>query len=357
MSAPPVPNGPNGARITRRAPLSQWTTLGVGGPADQLVEVEDVGALSLALMTARREGSPVLVLGGGSNIVVSDDGFAGAVVHIGIKGRQVNADADDVLISIGAGEDWALFVRFCIAEGFSGVECLAGIPGSVGGTPVQNVGAYGQEVRGTIEAVGVWDRLHERSGRLAAAECSFAYRDSIFKRSERYVVTDVLFRLQRSRWSQPLRYAELADRLGCRLGQRAPLSESADTVVALRRVKGMVLDSSDPDSRSAGSFFTNPVLDEAQMARLRSLAPDVPSFTVPEGTKVPAGWLVERAGFARGHRNGTAAISTKHALALTAGVDGTAADVVALAREVREGVRARFGVLLEPEPVLIGLHL
>ena len=336
---------------------SQWTTIGVGGPADQLVEVPDVGTLNLALMTAHREGSPVLVLGGGSNVVISDDGFAGAVIHIGIKGRQIRVDVDDVLISIGAGEDWASFVRFCVSEGFSGVECLAGIPGSVGGTPVQNVGAYGQEVRGTIEAVGVWDRLHGRSGRMSPAECAFAYRDSIFKRKERYVVTDVLFRLQRSRWSQPLRYAELADRLGCPVGHRAPLEETSAAVVALRRAKGMVLDGSDPDSRSAGSFFTNPVLGGAQMARLRTLAPDVPSFPVPEGTKVPAGWLVERAGFARGYRNGTAAISTKHALALTAGVGGTAADVLALAREIRAGVREHFGVVLEPEPVLVGLHL
>jgi UDP-N-acetylmuramate dehydrogenase len=343
--------------VVHQAPLSAWTTFGVGGPATRLVEVADVAGLVDALAQADREGAPVLVLGGGSNVLVSDEGFAGTVVRVGLKGGHAEVDGVDVLLTVGAGEDWATFVHKCVAEGLSGVECLSGIPGLVGGAPVQNIGAYGQEVRNTIEAVGVWDRVACRSGRLLASECHFAYRDSIFKHNERYVVTEVLFRLQRSSRSQPLRYAELAEALGCPLGRSAPLAQTALAVWALRTRKGMVLDPDDPDTRSAGSFFTNPVLDDPQLESLRRLGPDVPTFPGPDGCKVPAAWLVEGAGFRRGYRKGTAAISSKHALALTAGRGGTAADVVALAREVRDGVREHFGVVLEPEPVLVGLHL
>ena len=192
---------------------------------------------------------------------------------------------------------------------------------------------------------------------LAPSDCGFAYRESIFKRRSRYVVTEVTFRLRRAGLSQPLRYAELARHLGRELGQAAPLGLTAQAVLDLRRTKGMVLDAADPDTRSAGSFFTNPVLDDAQLARLRELAPGGPTFPAPGGTKVPAAWLVEKAGFAKGYRLGGAAISSKHALALTVGEGGTAADLLALARAVRERVRARFGVLLEPEPVFVGLHL
>jgi UDP-N-acetylmuramate dehydrogenase len=340
-----------------QAPLSERTTFGVGGPARQLVEVADVAALAAALAEAEGEGSPVLILGGGSNVLISDEGFAGTVVVVAIPGRYSVTDGDDVLLSVGAGEDWATFVMACVADGLSGLECLSGIPGLVGGTPIQNVSAYGQEVKATIETVGVWDRRQRRAERLTASECRFGYRHSIFKGSERYVVTDVRFRLRRSRRSQPLRYAELAQRLGLDLEQCAPLDETAAAVLDLRRAKGMVLDGADPDTRSAGSFFTNPLLDDIHLADLRELAPGVPTFPDPEGHKVPAAWLVEHAGFKRGYRRGTAAISSKHALALTAAAGGTAADVLALAREVRAGVLAHFGVLLEPEPVLVGLHL
>jgi UDP-N-acetylmuramate dehydrogenase len=343
--------------VIRQAPLSERTTFGVGGPARQLVEVADVTALATTLAQADEEGSPVLILGGGSNVLISDDGFAGTVVRVAILGRQATTDGDDILVSVGAGEDWATFVTSCVAERLSGVECLSGIPGLVGGTPIQNVSAYGQEVRSTIQTVGVWDRQQQRAGRLTPSDCGFSYRDSIFKRSERHVVTDVVFRLRRSRCSQPVRYAELAQRLGLELEQSAPLEETAQAVLDLRRAKGMVLDRADPDTRSAGSFFTNPLLDDARMARLRELAPEVPTFPDPGGHKVPAAWLVEHAGFRRGYRRATAAISGKHALALTASAGGTAADVLALAQEVRAGVMGRFGVLLEPEPVLVGLHL
>jgi UDP-N-acetylmuramate dehydrogenase len=364
MNGNPQTNGPEigtvaprGTTVLRQAPLAALTTLGVGGPADRLVEVAEVATLRSALADAENEGAPVLILGRGSNVVIADDGFAGTVVHVAMLGRRVSTGTDGIFVSVAAGEDWAAFVAFCVGEGLSGVECLAGIPGLVGGTPIQNVGAYGQEVKDTIQTVEVWDRQQRRAQVLVPADCCFGYRDSIFKRTERYVVTQVSFRLQRSRRSQPLLYPELAQRLGCERGQNAPLEETAQAVLGLRRAKGMVLDATDPDTRSAGSFFTNPVLDEAQFALLGDRAPGVPSYPAPGGHKVPAGWLVEHAGFTRGYRRGTAAISSKHALALTAGPGGTAADVVALAREVRAGVGERFGVVLEPEPVLVGLHL
>jgi UDP-N-acetylmuramate dehydrogenase len=357
MNATPATSDPSEAKLLLRAPLSQWTTFGVGGPAAQLVEVEEVGALRTALARADHEGAPVLVLGGGSNVLISDEGFPGTVLHIGITGRTVAADDDTVIVSVGAGEHWAPFVLDCVSEGFSGVECLAGIPGLVGGTPVQNVGAYGQEVSRTIEAVTVWDRLSHRVESLAPGACRFGYRDSVFKRRQRYVVTSVSFRLQRSRRAQPVRYRELAEALGCPLGGTAAVEAVTEAVLALRRRKGMVLDPADPDTRSVGSFFTNPVLDTGHMAHFRRVAPDAPSFPDPGGFKIPAAWLVEQAGFRRGYQHGKAAISGKHALALTAPPGATAADVLSLAREVRAGVKERFGVLLQPEPVLVGLHL
>jgi UDP-N-acetylmuramate dehydrogenase len=350
------PDG-EGATVFHDVQLSERTTLGVGGPAKVWVEVADTASLAAALGRADDEGSPVLVLGGGSNVVVGDEGFPGTVVHMGLASLEVELDDGVAVVSAGAGREWSDLVSYCISEGLSGLECLIGIPGLVGGTPVQNVGAYGQEVSGVVDAVTVWDRREGRSRRLKSADCGFAYRTSVFKRNERYVVTEVSFRLQRSQLSQPLRYAELAQRLGCHVGQRPPLGETAEAVMALRRSKGMVLDSADPDTRSAGSFFTNPVLDDVQIARLLEVAPGAPNFPGPGGTKVPAGWLVENAGFYRGYQRGAARISTKHALALTAQVGARTADVLALAGEVRARVMDRFGVVLEPEPVLVGVSL
>jgi UDP-N-acetylmuramate dehydrogenase len=341
----------------RGVALSGWTTLGLGGPAELLVEVSDVASLSGVLDQARAVASPVLVLGGGSNLVVSDEGFPGTVVRVGIKGVRVEPDGEDVLVRAGGGEDWSDLVRLCVAEGLSGIECLSGIPGLVGAAPVQNLGAYGQEVAGTIVAVRVWDRRRRGARDLVPSECGFAYRQSIFKRRSRYVVTEVCFRLRRSALSRPLRYAELARHLGSEPGRQAPLALTAQAVLDLRRGKGMVLDGRDPDTRSAGSFFTNPVLDEVRLARLLRAAPEVPTYPAPKGTKVPAAWLVEKAGFAKGYRQGGAAISGKHALALTALDGGTTADLLALARAVRDGVNGHFGVLLEPEPVFVGVHL
>lgn len=321
------------------------------------MEVPDVASLSGALRDAEAEDAPVLVLGGGSNVVVADAGFPGTVVRIAMRGVRFEPQVDRVVAHVGAGEDWSRLVSHCVAEGLSGAECLSGIPGLAGATPVQNVGAYGQDVSETIISVTAWDRRARSLARMTAAQCGFSYRDSVFKRNPRYVVTEVAFSLRRSRFSCPVRYEELARRLGIPLGRTAPLGETAQAVIELRRAKGMVLEADDPDSRSVGSFFTNPVLDGAAMRKLINLAPEVPRFEGGTGTKVPAAWLVEHSGFVRGYRKGGAAISSKHALALTVLDGGNAADFVALARDVRDGVMQRFGVRLEPEPVLVGLHL
>ncbi|HTW07881.1 MAG TPA: UDP-N-acetylmuramate dehydrogenase [Acidimicrobiales bacterium] len=360
-SAPFVPSActaPPPLPAQRGVPLSGRTTFGVGGPAAKLVDVTEVAHLREVLRVAAHDGEPVLVMGGGSNLLVCDAGFAGTVVHVAIKGRVVERLGGAVWrVTLGAGEDWANFVQECVSEGWSGVECLAGIPGLAGGTPVQNVGAYGEEVAQTIESVGVWDCLDRRARRLPAAACRFRYRSSVFKRNQRYVVTDVSFRLARSRVSQPLSYAELAAALGCALGAEVPLAEVSEAVLVLRRGKGMLLDPDDPDTRSAGSFFTNPVMGPGQLARLRQRAPGVPAFVAAPLAKVPAAWLVEHAGFHRGYGLGSAAISSKHALAITARTGATADDVLLLARAVRDGVQRRFGVVLQPEPALVGLHL
>jgi UDP-N-acetylmuramate dehydrogenase len=362
-----------GAGTAAQARLSDWTTLGVGGPADAFVEVADVASLADALAEAEAHNSRVLVLGGGSNVVVADEGFRGTVVHIAMKGLRMEKHGDGALVHVAAGEDWCSFVSGCVAEGLSGTECLSGIPGLAGATPVQNVGAYGQEVRDTIVSVTVWDRQGRSALEMAPDECNFGYRTSLFKATSRYVVTKVTFSLQRSQLSAPLRYTELAERLGAKPGSRAGLEETAQAVIELRTSKGMVLGTGGPDSRSAGSFFVNPVLDEVQMSELVKLAPDVPRFpsdraggagaagagSTPAAVswKVPAAWLVERAGFVRGYRKGGAAISSRHTLALTVCDGGTAADLLALAREVRDAVREAFGVWLVPEPVLVGAHL
>ncbi len=306
---------------------------------------------------ADSRGRPVLVLGAGSNVVVGDSGFDGLVLRVALQGVEVRADGAEAVVRVAAGTDWSGLVELCLAEGLAGVECLAGIPGLVGATPVQNVGAYGQEVGEVIEAVGAWDRWERRLVELAGAECGFGYRDSVFKKQARYVVTEVALRLQRSATAMPLRYAELARRLDSTLGARPGAVEVARAVLALRRSKGMVLDAADPDSRSAGSFFVNPVLRPQELARLDAVLPGAPRFDTPAGAKIPAAWLVEAAGFHRGYRHGRAAISSKHALAITALEGATAGDVLGLARAVRDGVLRLTGIRLDPEPLLVNASL
>lgn len=340
-------------------PLSELTTLRVGGPARCCVEARDADQLVAAVRDADDAGEPVLLVAGGSNLLVDDAGFAGTAVLVRSVGLEVlSADAcSGATVRVAAGHSWDDVVARAVAEGWSGVEALSGIPGSAGATPVQNVGAYGQEVAGTVATVRTWDRVERRVRTLAAAECGFGYRWSRFKAEpDRWVVLEVTFQLPLGDLSAPVRYAELARTLGVEVGQRAPLADVRAAVLGLRAGKGMLLDPADPDTCSAGSFFTNPVLDAADAARLPAAAP---RFPVGDGrVKTSAAWLIEHAGFGRGHGlPGPASLSTKHALALTNRGGARAADLLALAREVRDGVRARFGVELVTEPVLVGCSL
>ena len=455
--------------VGARVALSAYTTLGLGGPAGRFFEASDDEQLVSAVREADQAGEPVLVLGGGSNLVVADEGFPGTVIRVASRGVTVSDDAsgasrpangEAVLVTVAAGEAWDRVVEWSVDEGLAGLECLSGIPGLAGATPIQNVGAYGQDVSQTITEVRALDRERGEVIRLTAAQCEFGYRTSMLKRvaagkaTGRFVVLGVTFRLWRAGpglppgpWpglglgrgtgtgttgtggqaagrgrglSAPVRYAELARRLGVEAGGRVPLEEARSAVLALRRGKGMVLDPGDPDTRSAGSFFTNPILSAAQFEALRRLVaqrlgpdtvvPHFPADDQPAGrdgedrgaaenqpadrspadrspaergpvergpaergpaehdlaaggpgegaVKVPAAWLIERAGFAKGYPAGAAArISAKHTLALTNHGQGSTADLLALAIEIRAGVQAQFGINLSNEPVLVGVAL
>jgi UDP-N-acetylmuramate dehydrogenase len=323
------------------------------------VEAASSEELVAAVRAADDADEPVLLVAGGSNLLVDDAGFGGRVVLVRSRGVDVlSRDAcAGAFVRVAAGEDWGPVVERAVGEGWSGLEALSGIPGSTGATPVQNVGAYGQEVADTLASVRVYDRAERRVRTLAAADCGFAYRWSRFKAAPgRWVVLDVTFQLPVGELSAPVRYAELARALDVPVGARAPLAEVRSAVLALRRGKGMVLDPDDRDTWSAGSFFTNPVLDEAAA---EALPVDAPRFPAGDGrVKTSAAWLIEQAGFGKGHGlPGSASLSTKHTLALTNRGGASAADLLALAREVRDGVRERFGVELVNEPVLVGCSL
>jgi UDP-N-acetylmuramate dehydrogenase len=340
--------------------LSDLTTLRLGGPAARYAEASTEEAVVQAVRAADEAGEPLLVLAGGSNVVVADEGFPGTVVRVATRGVA----RDGAVLEVAAGESWDPLVADCVARGLAGVECLAGIPGSVGATPIQNVGAYGQEVAETIAAVRVLDRGDGEVRVLAPAECAFTYRSSAFKREPgRWIVLAVRFVLEASERSAPIRYAELARALGVEVGARAPLARAREAVLALRRGKGMVLDPDDPDTVSAGSFFTNPVLDAGAFAALRARVAErlgagarPPAWPDADAhVKTSAAWLIERAGFHRGDGNPEGiAISSKHTLALTNRGAGTTAELVALAREIAAGVHDAFGVDLVPEPVFVG---
>ena len=306
------------------------------------------------------------MVGGGSNLVVSDDGFPGTVVRIATSGVTVeSADlCGGVMVRVAAGEGWDEFVARAVSEGWSGIEALSGIPGCTGATPVQNVGAYGQEVAQTIASVRVWDRHEQRVRTFSNLDCAFTYRHSIFKSHTRYVVLDVLFQLIPGELSQPVGYADLARQLGVETGDRVPLADAREAVLEQRRARGMVLDPADHDTWSCGSFFTNPILRveefdalEARAAeRLGAQGPPPPRFADPDGNvKTSAAWLIDKAGFGKGYGlPGPAALSTKHTLAITNRGGAKADDVAALAREIRDGVRDAFGVSLVNEPVFVG---
>jgi UDP-N-acetylmuramate dehydrogenase len=319
------------------------------------VEAETEEELVAAVRSA---DEPVLILAGGSNVVIADAGFDGTVVAIQTRGvERLGLRDGRVAVSVVAGELWEPLVESLVADGLAGVEALSGIPGSTGATPIQNVGAYGQEVSETITAVRVLDRGSGEVVVLPPEECGFGYRRSAFKHRDTHVVLSVTFALRPDTLGEPVRYAELARTLGVELGARAPLGDVRAAVLELRRGKGMVIDPDDPDTRSAGSFFTNPVVSRADFDALAARAgADPPAWPEPDGehVKTSAAWLIQQAGFARGFRVGGAAISSKHVLALTNPGGATTADLLALARAIRDGVRKRFGVELVPEPVLVG---
>lgn len=334
--------------------LADLTTLRLGGPAGQFLVADSEARLIDTVRVNDQSGDGLLLVAGGSNLVVSDEGYPGTVVHVVTRGIDVEVDdCSGATVTVAAGEPWDALVARAVTEGWVGLEALSGIPGSVGATPIQNVGAYGQEVADTIASVRVYDRHQVAVRTFAAAECDFSYRYSRFKAEPgRYVVLSVTFALRLGDLGAPVAYAELARTLGIEIGQRAPLGRVRDAVLALRRGKAMVLDPDDHDTWSAGSFFTNPILTVDQAA---ALPPAAPRFEQPDGSvKTSAAWLIDHAGFAKGHGGTQARLSTKHVLALTNRGGARTSDLLALAREVRSGVEAAFGVRLVNEPVLVG---
>ncbi len=338
--------------------LADLTTLRLGGPATRYVAVGDAEELVAAVSAADAAGEPVLLVGGGSNLVVADEGFAGTVVHLTGGGVHVDGDACGIAsVTVAAGEPWDAFVARAVSEGWTGVEALSGIPGTVGATPIQNVGAYGQEVAQTIARVRVWDRVLRGQRSFAAADCQFGYRHSRFKADPgRHIVLDVTFEFHPGEQSAPVGYAELARTLGVQVGDRATLAEVRDAVLGLRRGKGMVLDAADHDTWSAGSFFTNPFVEPDRVPE------GAPSYPQDDGrVKTSAAWLIEQAGFGKGfgldRPDARVSLSTKHTLALTNRGGASTVELLDLAREVRDGVEARFGVALVNEPVLVGCVL
>ena len=342
-------------------PLAPYTTLGLGGPARHFVECRDEAAVRTALEWAARRRFPVFVLGGGSNVVFPDAGFPGLVLHVALD-SLVCRDETTPQITVGAGVEWDAVVREAVTRRWGGIECLSGIPGTAGATPIQNVGAYGQEVAETLRSVVCLDRTTLERREFGPAECGFGYRTSRFKREDRgrFIVLEVRFELQRD--APPcLDYAGIRDVVAARLATAAPaeaLSIVRAGVLAVRRGKSMVLDPQDPNTRSAGSFFMNPVLPAQEFTALQARwrlegHPDpIPGIPAADGVKVPAAWLVEQAGFAKGYRRGGAGVSTRHALALVNN-GGTTAELLALADAIATAVYHRFGIRLEPEPDVV----
>ncbi|MFC5677460.1 UDP-N-acetylmuramate dehydrogenase [Aeromicrobium endophyticum] len=337
--------------------LADLTTLRLGGPARAVIDATTEQHLVDTVRVADEAGDAVLVVGGGSNLVVADDGVDATVVRVLTRGVTVDADAcSGAMVTVAAGEPWDAFVAHAVGQGWVGVEALSGIPGSTGATPIQNVGAYGQDVSQTIASVRTYDRYDRRIRTFAAADCGFSYRHSRFKAEpQRHVVLSVTFQLALGDLGAPIAYGELARALGVAVGDRAPAADVRDAVLGLRRGKGMVLDPDDPDTWSAGSFFTNPLLSPEQAAALPA---DAPRFEQPDGSvKTSAAWLIDHAGFAKGHGGTDVSLSTKHTLALTNRGSGTTGALLELAREVRDGVQRAYGITLVNEPVLVGCTL
>jgi UDP-N-acetylmuramate dehydrogenase len=344
-------------------PLAPLTSLELGGAARYFVEAGDTATATDAIRWARSRDLPLAIIAGGSNVVVADSGWPGMVLRVATRGVALEREGDVVRVTAAAGEPWDELVERCVGEDLAGVECLSGIPGSVGATPIQNVGAYGQEASEVIENIQILDLLNLGVRSLSGAECGFGYRTSRIREIPgRFLVLAVTFRLWRG-GVPTVRYAELERALGARRG--APrVADVREAVLDLRRVKSMVIDEADPNRRSVGSFFVNPVLDDVSLAVLEEGARDsgallqgerLPSFPMGDGrSKVSAAWLIEHAGFEKGLRRGSVGISDAHALALVHHGGGTTAELVALARNIREGVLQRFSIELQPEPVFLG---
>lgn len=352
MSAEEIP-------VRENVPLAPLTTLGVGGPARFFVAAASVAEVERAVAYARDYGLKLFVLGGGSNVVVSDNGFNGLVLQISIAGIQSKTDGSKTLFEAGAGVNWDDFVAFAVSRGYGGIECLSGIPGTAGATPVQNVGAYGQEVSQTIVSVLAYDLAEDRVCELQKSECGFGYRSSIFNTSQRgrYIILRVTYEL--CPHTEPkLVYTDLQKYFAGHPGKPV-LSEVRDAVLKIRAAKGMVIDPNDPDTRSVGSFFKNPVLSPEEYAQLQSKAAErglyLPSYpALAQHNKVPAAWLVENSGFSKGYRKGNASISRKHALALVNCGGATAAEIIGLRNAIQNQVRQSWGLVLETEPVFVG---
>lgn len=331
-------------QIERDVPLAPFTTLGIGGPARFFTRVTSVDQLREGLAF---EG-PIFILGGGSNLLIADEGFDGLVIRIDLRGVEFHGE----IVKVAAGEPWDGFVAMAVDRGLAGIECLSGIPGLTGATPIQNVGAYGQDVSETIDRVEAFDRKTGAIVEFTNEECRFGYRASYFKNveKERYVILSVTFRLKAG-GPASVRYPELEKYLG---GER-DLRHVRDAVIAIRKRKGMVLDPNDPDTRSDGSFFMNPVITEEQYADFAKIAPDAPHFAADRGhVKLSAAWLIEHAGFQKGFVRGNVGLSSKHTLAIVNRGGGTASEVLELVRMIQDRVRAAFAIEIHPEPNFIG---
>ena len=346
-------------QMKERQPLAPFTTFGVGGPARWFAEATSEEEIAAACAWARERGVALFVLGGGSNVLVADEGFPGLVLHVGLKGMERAGE----VFRVAGGENWDEFVERAVEAGCSGIECLAGIPGTVGGTPVQNVGAYGQEVASVIERVRALDVERHEFVEFSRAECEFAYRRSRFNTKDRgrAIVTRVDYRL-RENGAPMIEYQDLKAHF-TGWAKTPSVAEVAAAVREIRKSKGMLLVEGDPDSRSAGSFFKNPSVTQEVAERVRQIAASsgVPARVFPAGegrVKIPAAWLIEQAGFAKGYRMGAAGISSRHTLALVNFGDGrggaTAREILALAEKISDAVEAKFGIRLEMEPVLVG---
>lgn len=354
---------PSRARVTDSIRLADHCTFRVGGPCRRLVVATSEQQAIEVVQAADQAGEPVLILSGGSNLLVADEGFPGTVVVMATRGISAEVSACGALVSVRAGEVWDDLVAYTVAQGWAGLEALSGIPGLVGAAPIQNVGAYGQEVAQTIARVRTWDRQTGQQHTFVADECGFGYRDSIFKQSRqpgqasgRYLVLEVVFRLRLASLSEPIAYDQLARALAVEVGTRVPAEQARAQVLALRAGKGMVVDPGDHDSWSAGSFFTNPIVGPALAGQLPA---EAPRFPADDGrVKLSAAWLIDHAGCPKGYPgHGPARLSSKHVLALTNRGQASAADICALAADVRARVKQVFGVRLELEPILVGLQI